>query len=122
MPKSNHSMALPSEAAFTARFTAVTSVTVMSDRRSLGFLRRWMVRNSMRWRLTAAGSVVAAMGRVPFPDLDQSKENTCSGVAIANRSPGSLGLRSHGEGPPGGTAQMPRSLMILATCPVAFTL
>ncbi len=45
MPKSNHSMALPSEAAFTALLTAASSVTVMSDRRSRGFCRRLMARN-----------------------------------------------------------------------------
>lgn len=56
MPKSNHSMALPSEAALTARFTAASSVTVMSVRRRGGFFRRFTARKRVLWRLTAAGS------------------------------------------------------------------
>ncbi len=56
MPKSNHSMALPSEAAFTARLTAASSVTVMSVRRSGGFRRLRMARKRVGWRLTASGS------------------------------------------------------------------
>ncbi len=57
MPKSNHSMALPREAALTARLTAASSVTVMSDRRSRGFCRRLIARKRAGWRRTAAASV-----------------------------------------------------------------
>lgn len=56
MPKSNHSMALPSDAALTARLTAWSSVTVMSVRRSFGFWRFRMARKRAGWRLTASGS------------------------------------------------------------------
>ncbi len=54
-------MALPSEAAFTARLTARSSVTVMSDRRSGGFRRRRMARNRVGWRLAASGRWVGPL-------------------------------------------------------------
>ncbi|BFO18658.1 hypothetical protein SHKM778_50460 [Streptomyces sp. KM77-8] len=54
-------MALPSEAAFTARLTARSSVTVMSERRNGGFRRRWSARSRAGCRLTAADGGVGSL-------------------------------------------------------------
>ncbi|OLZ61963.1 hypothetical protein AV521_43315 [Streptomyces sp. IMTB 2501] len=56
MPKPYDSIAFPSAAAFVARLTAASSVTVLSLRRSFGWRRFSIARNSTRWHLTAAGS------------------------------------------------------------------
>src|SRR5690606_21888060 len=115
MPKSNHSMALPSEAAFTARLTARSSVTVMSDRRSLGYRRRWAARKSRGWRRTAENS---GSGPLPLGDVAaflsgtyRSKRNVSAlftACPAERRRRRGNGVTSAGHGPARGS-HLPRA-------------